>query len=667
MQNPRDSRATTSCTECQRRKQKCSREWPCNHCQARKVPHLCQFGQKKADQKSPSGSSRESRAHGQKRSRDELTEIRDSPALSRRSSGEDPQDGLRAWGYMPGHVHYKIGTIDSRDANHPTVDPGTNEASEVDKVLHAVPPRSLTDAIVNHFLTVVNFRYNSIYAPTFTGQYVQWWTDRANGRCLSAEFTCLLLRICAYSVQYLTIPLRRTIEFEMACSSQVLTERFANAAEQLSAGFSASKTSLERVQEQFMKGAWLKSESKIVESWHALGCTIREAQELGLDKDTGLDSFSEFEIELRRRLWTLLYIWDWQMSAWLGRPHLIDQKNCSFTFPTLRLDEAVEQPNLVSPFAHMSLQAQLARRITHHMGDIQVISQLSGEQVLEIEAECEKFQEELPQVFRMKNPDFSLDDQYPYFVFQRCQMHVIVFMTMFDVLKPYLTRDTRNSISTLDKEFRTKGVDISLELLKVARHLFDHEFPINAKFHLVVFCIFDTATILCSAIIHDSDHLLPRRDEIMDAIEAALDMLHQLSLTTKIGASSYHFLFKLTQSAPALSQRSSMKRRKLVSSPDSSVLPAASQDPPIDPLLLATSVLAPTVEAATTLDPVPPITTTDDLSFDLDAFMQQNPFEGASSANLDLGGLEQIWGWDNLNLDEFLGMGQGGVTSSSGV
>lgn len=29
----------------------CSREWPCNHCQARKVPHLCQFAPAK---KSPS-------------------------------------------------------------------------------------------------------------------------------------------------------------------------------------------------------------------------------------------------------------------------------------------------------------------------------------------------------------------------------------------------------------------------------------------------------------------------------------------------------------------------------------------------------------------------------------------------------------------------------------
>jgi hypothetical protein len=71
------------------------------------------------------------------------------------------------------------------------------------------------------------------------------------------------------------------IEFELACNSQILTERFSAAAEQLSKSFSASNTCIERVQEQFLKGAWLKSESKIVQSWHALGCTIREAQELG--------------------------------------------------------------------------------------------------------------------------------------------------------------------------------------------------------------------------------------------------------------------------------------------------------------------------------------------------------------------------------------------------
>lgn len=33
----------------------------------------------------------------------------------------------------------------------------------------------------------------------------------------------------------------------------------------------------------------------------------------GIDKDTGTEGLSEFEIEIRRRLWTLLYIWDWSV------------------------------------------------------------------------------------------------------------------------------------------------------------------------------------------------------------------------------------------------------------------------------------------------------------------------------------------------------------------
>ncbi|KAH8701496.1 hypothetical protein GQ44DRAFT_778617 [Phaeosphaeriaceae sp. PMI808] len=261
---------------------------------------------------------------------------------------------------MPGHVHYKVGVVeDSGLQKHSPTEATTSDA--VDEVMHAMPPRSITDDFVNHFLNVVNHCYGAIYGPALTDRYVQWWTDRANGNRLSPEFTCLLLRICAYSVQYLAPALRKMIEFELACDSQILNDRFASTAEQLIRSSEASNTTIERVQEQFLKGAWPKSESKIVESWHALGCAIRQAQELGIDKDAGIESLSEFDIEIRRRIWTLLYIWDWQMSPWLGRPNLIDQKNFTFRFPNLRLDQSTTEPNLLSSFAHMSLTANLGR------------------------------------------------------------------------------------------------------------------------------------------------------------------------------------------------------------------------------------------------------------------------------------------------------------------
>ena len=42
----------------------------------------------------------------------------------------------------------------------------------------------------------------------------------------------------------------------------------------------------------------------------------------------------------------------------------------------------------------------------------------------------------------------------------------------------------------------------------------------------------------------------------------------------------------------------------------------------------------------------------DQFSFDLDNFLENNPFGDLSdAANLDLGGMEQIWDWEDLNLN----------------
>ena len=92
------------------------------------------------------------------------------------------------------------------------------------------------------------------------------------------------------------------------------------------------------------------------------------------------------------------------MSAWLGRPNLIDQKNLDFKFPNLRLDKSTTEPNLLSPFAHIALQATLGRRIAATMGNAQSEHALSDKQVLAIEAECEKFIEELPPHLPLHRP-----------------------------------------------------------------------------------------------------------------------------------------------------------------------------------------------------------------------------------------------------------------------
>jgi hypothetical protein len=344
------------------------------------------------------------------------------------------------------------------------------------------------------------------------------------------------------------------------------------------------------------------------------------------------------------------------MSAWLGRPNLIDQKNLKFKLPNLRLDQSTTEPNLLSPFAHMALQAQLGLRVAAVLGDAESGSILSAGQVLAVKAECEKFIEELPPIFRVEDPDTSLDEQHPYFVFQRHQMHCVIFVTMLDIFKPYLTRHRADRMTNLDDEFREMGVDIALRLLRVSRNLFDHEFPINAKFHMVVFSIFDTATILCSAVIHDREHVLPHRREVVEVIENSLEMLHQLSQTTKLGAASYAFLHKLVQASPELSRQSSSKKRQKqhkLAAPVCSA-PSVIVPPPAAVPLESPPEPTPSEPVATIEDVPPQFTTTDDLSFDLDHFLANHPFgELGDPTALDMGGMEQIWDWEDLHLDGF--------------
>jgi hypothetical protein len=299
----------------------------------------------------------------------------------------------------------------------------------------------------------------------------------------------------------------------------------------------------------------------------------------------------------------------------------------------------------------MALQAQLGRRIANVLSEAESVQNLSAKEVLAVQAECEKFIDELPAIFRVKDPDTSLDEQHPYFIFQRHQMHCVIFVTMVDFLKPYLTRDRRDSLTDNDDEFRKMGIDIALRLLRVSRNLFDHEFPINAKFHMVVFSIFDTATLLCSAIIHDRDHVLPHREEVLSAIDSSVDMLHQLSLTTKLGASSHNFLQKLVQASPELSRRPIKKRQKQKSSivPTPSISPPISAPPTIPPPVEYASQSIPAI-----VDPIPNISTSHDLSFDLDHFLANNPFGDIGNlGTLDMGGMEQIWDWEDLHLDGF--------------
>lgn len=81
------------------------------------------------------------------------------------------------------------------------------------------------------------------------------------------------------------------------------------------------------VQAGLLRASFLKSSGKVVEAWHALGATIRDAQEIGLHTGlmvpeqslVGPERESQNINLVGHRIWVVLHIWDVHMAVVLGR------------------------------------------------------------------------------------------------------------------------------------------------------------------------------------------------------------------------------------------------------------------------------------------------------------------------------------------------------------
>ncbi|KAL2001996.1 hypothetical protein VTN02DRAFT_850 [Thermoascus thermophilus] len=190
------ARLAAACTECQRRKQKCSREWPCNHCQARRISHLCRFAPKKAS-RTASGAVHRSRALRSRQENPRESESDDLPGNDTPTVAGS--EDLRVLGYLPDSQNLQVGSASIEGSDINLSEPQSGLSPEMESALRTLPPKPYTDILVQHFLSDTNYHYYCLYPPTFSDEYSRWWANRASCRSLTPEFTCLLLRVCACS------------------------------------------------------------------------------------------------------------------------------------------------------------------------------------------------------------------------------------------------------------------------------------------------------------------------------------------------------------------------------------------------------------------------------------------------------------------------------------
>lgn len=132
---------------------------------------------------------------------------------------------------------------------------------------------------MRHALETIDYVYMTLYPKHVLDRLETWWSTRKQQRNL--EFACLVLRLCSLAVQFLPARLHGHIEYELDDDVQSLTERYHNAAKNLSDSLQPGAGGLVHVQQIFLTAVWYKTEGEFVRAWHSVGAAIREAQELG--------------------------------------------------------------------------------------------------------------------------------------------------------------------------------------------------------------------------------------------------------------------------------------------------------------------------------------------------------------------------------------------------
>ncbi|TIC16857.1 hypothetical protein E3Q15_00984 [Wallemia mellicola] len=500
-------RTQYSCTECHRRKQRCDRKTPCNHCSARKVPCLpFKPGQDNDVQ------SRLARVEGLVESLmpllqpDSTGSTSEPPskrrkAMSTATSGDEDdeeRDDLANVGIGPaasGTLHHngnwygpsslnvseiannladKVGGDTTTDFKNPAHSPVAVDdqlsiviqefgmsPSKVDTLVDELPPKQFADKLVDSFFAHINWTRYPIHEQSFRLAYESTYKKR---RSLEAkDFKNLPL---------VFIVLATTLRF--APNEEIAVEAGSGLSEAerrswaLKLYWSTRRCSLlvsavqgdctEMVISRLLSTRLLINERRLTESWSQLGSAIRTAQSLGMHRDGSKLGLSSYETEYRRRLWSYLQHADNTLALILGRPPSIIPAYCD-TLPPSNIDDNDFQntsaeasapiakpltiPTLMTAHVLRHSFVQIVARCNEHFSNLRAPSSYSN--VLKLDSDIRDFISKLPPVFRFEDPDTSMDSQMPWLPTHRFLLAVECYFTKISLHRPWVLRKVNSS------------------------------------------------------------------------------------------------------------------------------------------------------------------------------------------------------------------------------
>ena len=223
---------------------------------------------------------------------------------------------------------------------------------------------------------------------------------------------------------------------------------------------------------------------------------------------------------------------------------LIDRSECDVGLPSLDFEEYP-----VSPMLHLKLQAELVGLIFKRFGPPKILDDPND--IEDYQVIMEDFMKIFPPEYAMNHPNTTTNNALPWIALHRHYMHTCTLAIALGPFRTYMAKTmTKRDTPAVELKFRQYGVNYALKLMDAVHRFFEYVWTRDTTFHFVPFCIFDTAALLCSAILHDEDSSMPQRGEITDAIAKAFNTLRRLRTATATAKAPYDVLRRLIKKLP---------------------------------------------------------------------------------------------------------------------
>ncbi|KAF7541228.1 hypothetical protein G7Z17_g11993 [Cylindrodendrum hubeiense] len=499
----------------------CDRELPCQNCKSRNKECTYETGAPAArghpQQPQPQQQQQQIKKSSPTSSVDSLGGESDEPLSTRAADWGYGQHAVSTMGFLK-----QIETADGDNPSPISIKPSTHDSPGDDfalrekykSLIRQLPAKVYIDKLVEIYMRGFNWQYYPIDPDIFHQQLDEWNSlpfavlSAAGPRGLLPNlrvFPAVLFQIIASAL--LLIPERPDPVFDAlkymgSMKFEDLAVEYSDAGAAIVDLLGKKHLALETVQAQFLRATFFKYTAKVTEADLGMHRDSFDPE----PKDSSVESIldNQWLIQRRRKMYTLLAVWDLNCAIILGRPGTVDWNQ---VLPTPPVDAPIPTARSKTPVVPRG-EKDRPTPVTRILWNVQLCKPLKAIRNLENEVPSPKdfakvdqlhqsildMHDKIPSAFRLDEPDTQWDDEPDMHWLQACRFY-------FAQLHQFGLMALHRSYVFHRKGSRAEAIQASLRMLEIQKMTYQGLPPDTWRNYMLFFGSFDAIVLIASVYI----------------------------------------------------------------------------------------------------------------------------------------------------------------------